>query len=251
MKLRVLGCGGYMPAQNQTSCFLVEHRGQLILLDAGTGVANLANCAPILAKYRHLNVILSHFHLDHIIGLMYLVPFLRGKTLDIYGPGQAGYGRSTAEILEELLRPPYFVRTPEELCGEVRIFDYAAPGFSIGEIPISITPQRHSDPSFRIGIDGMLIYATDTVYFPELADAHGARILLHECVDIPDKGNRAHSALEVLLASLRASEYEKVLLIHQNPEWTAAELAEVREKISGTRLELAADLAEYRIGEPS
>lgn len=173
MRLHVIGCGGYIPVRNETSCFLVEQRGELIMLDAGTGATNLSKCQDILQRYDKLSVILSHFHLDHIIGLIYLVPFLRGRELHIYGPGKLAYGQATEEILNDLMRHPYFVRIPRELCGSVHIHDYGCGGFLIGDVPIGVAPQTHSDPSFRITIDDRLVYATDTGFDPNLLAACG------------------------------------------------------------------------------
>ena len=45
----ILGANGWIPTQNETSCLMVEYKNQLILLDAGTGIANL-NC-PYTNEY--------------------------------------------------------------------------------------------------------------------------------------------------------------------------------------------------------
>ena len=64
--LWVLGSAGWMPkAGQETSCLLLEAQGQLIMLDAGTGVANLGLAAKALQRHDRLSILLSHYHLDH------------------------------------------------------------------------------------------------------------------------------------------------------------------------------------------
>lgn len=246
MKLHVLGCGGYIPAKNETSCFLVEHKNQLIMLDAGTGVSNLRKYKEVLDRYDTISVILSHFHLDHIIGLIYIIPFIRDKKLNIYGPGKPAYEKSTHTLLNEMMQFPFFVRLPDKLCPEVHIYDYSAGDFDIGDIHIGVTLQRHNAPSFRINIDGELVYATDTTFDKDLCkDCGNAKYLLHECVDIHDIGKVTHTSLEVLSRELEGNSFEKVLLVHQNPEWTDADYENIADKVKLTNIELMHDFTTY------
>lgn len=247
MKLHILGCGGYIPVRNETSCFLVEHKGHLIMLDAGTGVSNLRNYDAVLEKYEEISVILTHFHLDHIVGLAYIIPYIRDKKLNIYGPGISGYGKSTKELLTEVMRHPYFTRLPDKLTDVVGIFDYEEQGFSIGDIRIGIAAQEHSDPSYRINIDGELIYATDTVLRQkaDIGSTAAAKYLLHECVDIKEKGNNAHTSLEVILREFHENEFERVILVHQNPEWTDDDYSDMVMRLNGTNIEITSDMRMY------
>ncbi|MGD2114802.1 MAG: MBL fold metallo-hydrolase, partial [Acidobacteriota bacterium] len=75
MRLIPLGTNGYIPTHGrQTMCFLVRFEDRALLLDAGTGVARLLEprVRELLEGVEQLDVILSHFHLDHVIGLSYL-----------------------------------------------------------------------------------------------------------------------------------------------------------------------------------
>jgi ribonuclease BN (tRNA processing enzyme) len=78
----ILGSMGWMPSRDQqTACVLVELQDDLVLLDAGTGVANLALCTNVLGRHERLHVLLSHYHLDHMAGLMYLKRFTANPSL--------------------------------------------------------------------------------------------------------------------------------------------------------------------------
>jgi len=69
MKLRVLGCSGGIGKGLHTSSYLIDND---ILLDAGTGVGNLA-----LEEMRELkHLFISHSHMDHVLSIPLLVDTL-------------------------------------------------------------------------------------------------------------------------------------------------------------------------------
>lgn len=62
-----------MPSQTrETACVLVSDGDRALLLDAGTGARRLVTEASLLDGVDHLEVALTHFHLDHVCGLGYL-----------------------------------------------------------------------------------------------------------------------------------------------------------------------------------
>lgn len=81
MRLSVLGCSGGIGGRNQrTTSLLIDHD---ILIDAGTGVADLAIAE--LAVIDH--VFLTHSHLDHIASLPLMIDTVadrRQKPLTVY-----------------------------------------------------------------------------------------------------------------------------------------------------------------------
>ena len=85
MKLRVLGCSGGIGGRHlRTTSLLVDHD---ILIDAGTGVADLSIAE--LAAIDH--VFLTHSHLDHIASLPLMIDAVadrRSKPLTIYGKAE-------------------------------------------------------------------------------------------------------------------------------------------------------------------
>lgn len=82
IKLRILGCSGGIGGPHlRTTALLADHD---ILIDAGTGVADLSLAE--LAAIDH--VFLTHAHLDHIAALPLMVDTIgerRGKPLTVYG----------------------------------------------------------------------------------------------------------------------------------------------------------------------
>lgn len=82
MKLRVLGCSGGIGGRHlRTTSLLVDHD---ILIDAGTGVADLSIAELALIDH----VFLTHTHLDHIASLPLMIDTVadrRSKPLTIHG----------------------------------------------------------------------------------------------------------------------------------------------------------------------
>ena len=164
MTIYILGSAGWIPGTNETSCIMVENRGELFILDAGTGMSNLRKYRGVLDRYDTVHLLLSHYHLDHMIGLIYIDPFIREKRFRVYGPGRMAYPETTEYYLHAFLRKEFFSRSIDTFSDDVRIMDFPAESFFIGDTKITVTEQKHSAPSFRITLDERLIYATDTVF---------------------------------------------------------------------------------------
>ena len=65
MKFQVVGCSGSQIPGMHLSCFLINDH---ILFDAGSAAANL----PLVSQGRITDIFLSHAHLDHSGGILYL-----------------------------------------------------------------------------------------------------------------------------------------------------------------------------------
>ena len=221
----VLGSMGWMPARGQqTCCVLTEIGNELILLDAGTGVANLAWCSDVLRRHDHVSVLLSHYHLDHVAGLMYLKRFVANKRVDVYGPGKPVYKKATETYLSEVLQQVVYGSGHKGFAREVCYHDYGGQDFAVGNVRVGVRGQHHSAPSFELRLDDALVYATDTNFdaaaWREVAPA---QLLLHECWQINDDDPR-HTSADALVAGLPSDAFDRILLIHQNPAWSKKQL---------------------------
>lgn len=241
MKLYVLGSNGWIPGENETSCILVEDKNELIMLDAGTGVLNLRRYMDVLERYDRLNIVLSHYHLDHIIGLTYLIPFVKDMEVHIYGPGRPYYDSDAGEILRGMFRSEFFSRPLEKIAKLVHIHDYSD-SFEIGDVSIDVHEQKHSAPSFRISVDESLIYATDTAFMADVwNDISDDAIVLHECWEIKNRANEKHTSIMDILEHMPKKLHENVYLIHLNPMWSERDTSELNELIRDTGIRMAYD----------
>ena len=240
--LWVLGSAGWMPrAGQETSCFLLETPEQLIVLDAGTGVANLGLAAEALRMHDHVSVLLSHYHLDHLVGLMYLKRFVADKRVDVYGPGKPVYPQTTEGYVGAMLQSALYSSGPFGFAREVRYHDYGGQDFRVGDLPVAVRPQSHSAPSFELRLGDLVTYATDTSFDAAAwEDCMPSKLLLHECWQL-GAGDPRHTSVETLAAGLPRERFGRVLLVHHNPSWDEVERAEVERTAACHGMELARD----------
>ena len=96
--------GKFMEYGGNTSCFSVLCGDILIVLDAGSGLAQLgAQLSQGARNIRSIHMLISHTHIDHIMGLYLFLSQLRDRfELHIYG--RSGLGK----ILDEMTAPSYW-----------------------------------------------------------------------------------------------------------------------------------------------
>src|SRR5688500_13740255 len=76
MKLLILGTSGYHPSERrQTACLMLPEAG--IVLDAGTGFFRVREHLATST----LDIFLTHAHLDHCVGLTFLLSTLWEKQI--------------------------------------------------------------------------------------------------------------------------------------------------------------------------
>ena len=99
MNITFLGTNGWFDTPcGSTLCTLVETEQAYLILDAGSGFTKLDRH---LTTPKPVYLFLSHFHLDHLIGLHTLPKFNLPQGLKIFGqPG-------TRAALNTLLAPPW------------------------------------------------------------------------------------------------------------------------------------------------
>src|SRR4030042_2861122 len=157
MEIIFLGTNGWFDTQTgNTLCVLLKHPNYAIVLDAGNGFYKLDR---YITPGQPLFLFLSHFHLDHIIGLHTLNKFNFGKGLTIIG--QEG----TRSFLSGFIKKPYTAPI-EKIPYPLQIFDY--PDY-IDKLPFKVTakPLKHSvyTIGYRFEVDDAIIaYCTDTGY---------------------------------------------------------------------------------------
>ena len=72
-EVRLLGSGGWIPTSRRATCSaLVRDDDHALAIDAGTGIGHLVEDPGLLEGIRRMDIVLTHFHLDHVVGLAYL-----------------------------------------------------------------------------------------------------------------------------------------------------------------------------------
>jgi ribonuclease BN (tRNA processing enzyme) len=174
----ILGSGGWMPsAERETTCVLVRDGARALVLDAGSGVRRLVSEPALLDGVERLDVVLTHFHLDHVCGLGYTPALPLRPTL--WAPGRWLYHTPSPEILAPLRRAPISPFAEEEL-GAVRELGPGAQDIAGFTVTARAQP-RHWAPTAGLRVGDALALITDTAYDPASAPfARGVTHLLHE-----------------------------------------------------------------------
>lgn len=220
MKLHCLGTTGFHPSPSRhTACYYLPDLS--IVLDAGTGIFRLVE--HLLEKPRKsLSILLSHSHLDHVVGLTFLVDALAVTQLEhikLFGePDKLDAVRK--HLYHELLFP---VQPSMEFVpligssGETRI----------GNTDVAWFPLEHPGGSvgYKLTTDGkQLVYVTDTVGRAEseyVQHILQPDLLLHECYfgnehrELAEK--TGHSWLSAVTDIVRKAQARRTVLIHINP----------------------------------
>ncbi len=241
MRLQFLGTGGYHPTERRhTACVLLPEIG--LAFDAGTSFFRV----PARLQSDDLDVYLSHAHLDHIVGLTYLiVPLLNGqiKNMHLYGRAQDLDAVRTHLFSQALFPvPPNF---------EFHVVDDShdiAEGGMLTHISL-----QHPGESLGYKIvwpDRSLAYLTDTtVETSHLDFIRGVDVLIHEC-NFPDSmaqwcGKTGHSHTSAVAQLARDAQVGRLMLTHfdpQSPDDDPVDLATAQSIFPAT--EIAEDLME-------
>lgn len=209
-----------MPSDGrQTASVMVRGDETLLLLDAGTGISNLGNYENMLVEYKTIHVFLSHYHLDHTIGIGYFCKWFQDKQIVFHTPPAAPpYNRGGNEVLRDLLNPESFALSLDEIAADISFKEYQERTvFEAGEFALEAKRQNHAGPSFAVKVNDLLCYATDTT--PDATTfewASGVDYMLHECWT-ERRDDSPHSSFEELVALSKILRNGTLCLVHQNP----------------------------------
>ncbi len=160
-----------------TPCVTIERGRDLLILDAGTGLRRLGIClqAEARAEPRHLRMLITHTHWDHIQGFPFFIPaYVPGNKLDVYGPP------SVEKPLEKVLRgqmdAAYFPVALGDMSADITVHEVREPAFRVGPFRVRAMYVNHPGVTmaYRVELDGTVItYATDTEPYRRLLTEQG------------------------------------------------------------------------------
>lgn len=272
MKIRVWGARGSIPVcgaeylkyGGDSTCLEVATAGgDLVILDAGTGLRQLGN--RLLAEGRKdIHFLLTHAHWDHLLGFPFFKPLYRpGVTLHFHGCTFAQ--ESIKTILRETMRAPFFPVDLNEVAATLVFDDECRPDFEVAGLCCQSFPLTHPNQGY-----GFILSegAARMAFFPdnELGGDHfggksvqdyvdfvaGVDLLFHDGEYLAEEYERfarnwGHSVYLETVRLGMAARVGKLVLWHLNQERTDeqadAMLAEARKAIDNAGSPLDCDMA--------
>lgn len=229
-----------------TSCIEIRCGGRQIILDAGTGIRELGLKTDIF----HLDILLSHTHLDHIQGLPFFKPLhSKGSNVALWA-GHLLPKNSVEEVVSTIMKPPVFPLTLADVHSCVEFNDFVAgeplknEGFKKAGITVHTLPLNHPDGAtgYRIEHCGKSVcYITDIEHTPGKLDMKlvnflkDADVIIYDSTYDDDELHNykgwGHSTWQECVRLGEAANVKQIVAFHHNPDATDADLNKRSEAI--------------------
>ena len=258
LSITPLGTNGFIPTYGrQTQCYLVRRDANAFVLDAGTGLGRLLE-APLAGALRgldRLEIVLTHYHLDHTVGLSYLTAVSGSLPVRIHAPAPPLVD-GTPEALSRLIAPPLFPLRFAEFPIKVEVVPYHGNELEVGGARLRLRRQEHAGGSVGVVVDDRLAYLTDCEAEEASAEfARGVELLLHEVWVTDEEAaagaqRRGHSTVEQVAAFASAAGVGTLLPIHHHPTRSPADLDDIVARLgelTTARVELPVEGREYAL----
>ena len=244
VQVTIWGCRGSLATPGpetvryggNTSCLEVElANGSVLVLDAGTGIRELGEKLE-QRSVRHIQLLLTHLHLDHVEGLRFFQPLWDEHVeIDIWGPASPVV--NLRERVARAFSPPLFPIEIAEVPAKVRFNDVPRDDWTLDGATVRAATIVHPGPTvgYRIETgDGTLAYLPD--HEPALAGsitkrsrdwisgaslAAGVDVLVHDAQfseeEYSDRIGWGHSSSIDAIAYGTAVGAARIVLFHHDP----------------------------------
>lgn len=216
MKIIPLGTNGFFSSfGRETACYAIPYKNTLIILDAGSGLFRLAEPKgkKLLEEVEEIHLFLSHYHLDHTIGLYAAFKFFEGKKVKVFGP-------SRRKVFSEFSKLGYFPVDYEKEHANFTWENLKEGKNKISDYSVFVRGQDHrGEVSLAFRFSFGLAYVTDGLPSSEgIKFISNMPILLHEAwfsgdSDILD----GHATVTGAAKIAKKAKVGKLVLIHHNP----------------------------------
>ncbi len=164
-----------------TACVELRADGELIILDAGSGIRPLGEALAGEFNGRAMNITLlvSHTHWDHIQGFPFFLPAYHAKNR-VRILGYEGARDGLAATLAGQMESPYFPIALKQMPGNIVIEELKEMTFKVGPIRVEACFSNH--PGICVGYrlytaSGSIVFLPDNESFNEhTAETHGGAL---------------------------------------------------------------------------
>lgn len=249
MKITVWGCRGSLPSPGpekkkyggNTSCVQVEHNNTCIILDGGSGIQRLG--VSMNTKYKEVHILLTHLHLDHIMGMGFFLP-LYNPNVDVHIWGPSSTVETFLKKLRRYFSAPLFPVRLTELPKHPIIHELGNSEFQIDDIKINSNYVCHPSPTLAYRLSNQ---RKDFAYIPDHEVALGSAnfpnepewtsgydivknvdLLFHDSqYKMDEYANRmgwGHSTIQHTVEFAKMCKVKKLALFHHDPLHTDDQL---------------------------
>ncbi|MDX1484949.1 MAG: MBL fold metallo-hydrolase [Alphaproteobacteria bacterium] len=153
-----------------TSCIEVNCGSRVLVLDCGTGARRLGNDLTE-RDVRSLDVLFSHTHIDHLVGLPFFLPAQNRQASLTLWAGHLEEDYDLRGAIMAMMQPPLFPLPLDALKAEITFKEFAsgetfspAPGVEVRTAPLN---HPEGATGYRISFEGRSVcYVTDTEHVP-------------------------------------------------------------------------------------
>lgn len=252
-RVKFWGVRGSLPVSGEqflhyggnTPCIEIRCGKEVLIFDAGSGLreAGLSLMSEGIAEF---DVFFTHTHYDHIIGLPYFKPIYRCSSAVRFWSGHLHGTMSTAEMINEFMRPPWFPVGTGICQASLDTVDFR-PGETLSpRKDVSIRTMSLVHPGgcvgYRIEWGGRavaLVY--DTEHEPGILDPvlldfiAGADLMIYDCTylesEMPTFRGYGHSTGMHGSQLARAAGVTRLAMFHHDPSRTDAALAAMEQEV--------------------
>lgn len=243
MRVRFWGVRGSLPVPGpstlrmggNTSCVEVQADGNLIILDAGSGVRELGIKLMKDGKPIKATMFFTHVHHDHIQGFPFFTPaFVPTTILKIYGERKGDMG--IQEMISKVMSAPFFPVPIDVMKAQMEFADVTE-NQTISISPnVTVMTRRLNHPNgglgYRIesvekGRKRVFAYVTDTEHYAEpdqnvIELAQGADAMVYDAMYTPDEYEASfktwgHSTWAEGIKMAKLAKAKRLLLFHHSP----------------------------------
>ncbi|OGR41833.1 MAG: hypothetical protein A2X35_11010 [Elusimicrobia bacterium GWA2_61_42] len=227
----------------QTSCVSVETKDHLFVMDAGTGIVELGK--EIVARkryYKDIWVCLTHFHLDHILGLGRFAP-LYDANFSIHLIGANDPEKSLKEVAQSTFYSSFSL-TKQPPKAKIDIYEILEDNYELFPgVKLSSMYANHPTSTMIYMLDMLgkrITYAPDSEIWGDATAfqdydeklggfVRGSDLLMHDAVytdkDYETRKHEGHSGLSVVVDfAAEKAQARDLVLFHAHADYSDEEL---------------------------